>query len=235
MKRITIIGISGKLGQYMTEHALARGYEVTGVCRPESVDKLARFADKITLVPGSTTDPVVIRKATEGADGVLTVLVPWGTDRMATRMAEVVLKYAPRSARLIFSCGWHVRLNAADRYPLTERLKTWFFGRIAKVSRMADIDDQEAAAQLVYGSGKDWTIVRASDLEEGESEGLPIWSEHVGDAVLASNHTRRTDFALFMVSGLTDPVLSRRAPAIVSRAAQSAREHRQASLRPSRT
>lgn len=235
MKRITIIGISGKLGQYMTEHALARGYAVTGVCRPESVGKLSHFGDRITVIPGSTTDPIIIRKAVEGADGVLTVLVPWGSDKMATRMAEAVLQSAPPAARLIFSCGWHVRLDATDRYPLKERLKTWFFGQIAKVSRMADIDDQGSAARLVFASDRDWTIVRASDLEEGESEGLPVWSDHVGDAVLASNHTRRTDFALFMVNALTDPVLSRRAPAIVSRAAQSAREHRQASLRPSRT
>ena len=235
MKRITIIGISGKLGQYMTEHALARGYEVTGVCRPESVEKLARFGDQITVVPGSTTDPVVIREALEGADGVLTVLVPWGTDRMATRMAEAVLTYAPPSARLVFSCGWHVRLDAADRYPLTERLKTWFFGRIAKVSRMADIDDQEAAAQLVYGSDKDWTIVRASDLEEGESEGLPVWAHHVGDPLLASNHTRRTDFALFMVHALSDASLTRKAPAIVSRAAKSARENRETAFLKSAT
>ena len=41
--------------------------------------------------------------------------------------------------------------------------------------------------------------MRGSDLEEGDSEGLPIWSEHVGDPVLASNRTRRIDFALFMV------------------------------------
>ncbi|WP_299785765.1 NAD-dependent epimerase/dehydratase family protein [uncultured Marivita sp.] len=38
MKHICVIGISGKLGQYMIEHALAQGYEVTGVCRLESVD-----------------------------------------------------------------------------------------------------------------------------------------------------------------------------------------------------
>jgi putative NADH-flavin reductase len=36
MKRVCIIGISGKLGRYVTEHALARGHEATGVCRPES-------------------------------------------------------------------------------------------------------------------------------------------------------------------------------------------------------
>jgi putative NADH-flavin reductase len=31
--RICIVGISGKLGRYMTQHALDRGYEVVGVCR----------------------------------------------------------------------------------------------------------------------------------------------------------------------------------------------------------
>ena len=48
MNRVCIIGISGKLGQYMAEHALACGYEVVGVCRSESVGKLARFGDRIT-------------------------------------------------------------------------------------------------------------------------------------------------------------------------------------------
>jgi nucleoside-diphosphate-sugar epimerase len=60
MKRICIVGISGKLGQYLTEHALARGYEVTGVCRPESVGKLERFEGRITLYPGRTNDRAVI-------------------------------------------------------------------------------------------------------------------------------------------------------------------------------
>jgi uncharacterized protein YbjT (DUF2867 family) len=235
MKRITIIGISGRLGQYMTEHALSRGYEVTGVCRPESVDKLARFGHRINVISGSTSDPEVIRKAVQGADGVLTVLVPWGRDRMATRMAEAVIKHAKLDARLVFSCGWHVRLEYDDRYPLKERIKSWVFGRIAKLMQMADIDDQEAAAQLVFGSDRDWTIVRASDLEEGDTEGLPVWAANVGDPILASNRTRRTDFALFMVHALTDTGLSRTAPAIVSRAAQSARDHRRASLLTTRT
>ncbi len=230
MKRIAIIGISGKLGQYMTEHALARGYEVTGVCRPESVDKLARFGDRISIVPGRTTDADVVQKAVAGADGVLTVLVPWGSDGMATKMASAVLEHAEPGARLVFSCGWHVTKDASDRYPLKDRLITWVFGRIAKLTRMADIDDQEAAARLVFASDRDWTVVRASDLEEGESEGLPIWAEHVGDPVLATNRTRRTDFALFMINALTDPGLSRKAPAIVSRAADSARTHRHATL-----
>ena len=75
----------------------------------------------------------------------------------------------------------------------------------------------------VFESNARWTVVRGSDLEEGESQGLPVWSEHVGDPILASNMTRRTDFALFMVAALEDDALVGEAPAIVGRGAESAR------------
>lgn len=74
MKRICIVGASGKLGRYMVQHALDRGYEVVGVCRERSVGKLGEFKGRITVVPGATNDRAIIRKAVEGCDGVLTVL-----------------------------------------------------------------------------------------------------------------------------------------------------------------
>jgi hypothetical protein len=67
--------------------------------------------------------------------------------------------------------------------------------------------------------------VRGSDLEEGESQGLPVWSRHVGDPVLESNITRRVDFALFMVAALEIDELIHEAPAIVSRESSSALAH----------
>ena len=76
MKKVCIIGISGKLGQYMTQHCLELGYEVVGVCRPKSVHKLDRFKDQITIYPGRTDDRPVVQQAVKGCDGVLTVLVP---------------------------------------------------------------------------------------------------------------------------------------------------------------
>jgi hypothetical protein len=57
--------------------------------------------------------------------------------------------------------------------------------------------------------------VRGSDLEEGASQGLPVWSRHVGDPILKSNITRRTDFALFMVEAVANDELIHEAPAIV--------------------
>jgi len=58
-------------------------------------------------------------------------------------------------------------------------------------------------------------VVRGSDLEEGDSQGPPVWSRHVGDPILKSNITRRIDFALFMVQALTNDDLIQEAPAIV--------------------
>ncbi|MCR8550984.1 NAD(P)H-binding protein [Salipiger sp. P9] len=225
MKRICIIGISGKLGQYMAEHALARGYEVTGVCRPESVAKLARFGDRIRLFPGRTNDRAVIAEAVKGCDGVLTVLVPWGVEGYATGTAQAVLDLAEPGARLVFSCGWHISRDGKDRYTWRLRALVAVFGLVARWLRFADLDDQVEATRRIFASERDWTVVRGSDLEEGPGEGLPVWARHVGAPELASNRTRRSDFALFMVHALTDPALSREAPAIVGRNTTSARAH----------
>lgn len=70
VKRVCIIGMSGNLGQYMAEHALACGYEVVGVCRSESVGKLPRFGDRITVFPGRTNDRTAVERAVTGCDDV---------------------------------------------------------------------------------------------------------------------------------------------------------------------
>ena len=85
----------------------------------------------------------------------------------------------------------------------------------AKLFRFAELEDQEEACRKIFASKINWTVVRGSDLEEGESQGLPVWGEHVGDPVLGSNLTRRIDFALFMVAALQNDELIHKAPAIV--------------------
>ena len=57
---------------------------------------------------------------------------------------------------------------------------------------------------------------------------MPVWSRRVGDPILASNRTRRIDFALFMVDALTRDELVQEAPAIVGCQTASALAHRAA-------
>jgi NAD(P)-dependent dehydrogenase (short-subunit alcohol dehydrogenase family) len=223
--KVCIVGASGKLGQYMVQHALDRGYEVVGVCREQSVEKLDAFKGRITVFPGATDDREVIERALAGCDGVLVVLVPRGVHGYATGTAQAVIDYAPAGARLVYSCGWHITRDGKDVYTWKLKALVKVAGPLAKLARFADLDDQVEACKRVFASDTRWTVVRGSDLEEGESQGLPIWSRHVGDPILESNKTRRTDFALFMVEALENDDLVHEAPAIVGRQTPSAIAH----------
>src|SRR3954470_24298773 len=160
--RVCIVGISGKLGQYMTQHALDRGYDVVGVCRPQSVGKLDRFKDRITVIPGATDDPEVIERAVTGCDGVLVVLAPWGMHGYATRTAQAVLDHAAAGARLVFSCGWHISRDGRDRYSWPFRAKVKLLGAAFRLSRLGNLDDQVEATRRIFASDTRWTVVRGS-------------------------------------------------------------------------
>ena len=225
MKKVCIVGASGKLGRYMVQHALDRGYKVVSVCREKSVGKLDEFKERITIIPGPTNGRKVIKEAVAGCDGVLTVLVPWGVNDYSSGTAQAVLDYAPAGARLIFSSGWHITRDGKDVYPLSLKIQEKLGGFIGRVFRLVDIGDQVEACQRIFASDTLWTVVRGSDLEEGESQGLPVWSRHVGDPILESNLTRRVDFALFMVAALENDELIHEAPAIVGCRTPSALAH----------
>jgi len=209
----------------MVQHALDRGYEVVGMCREQSVGKLDAFKGRITVIPGATNDREVIERAVAGCDGVLVVLVPRGVHGYSTGTAQAVLDYAPAGARLVFSCGWHITLDGKDVYSWKLKALVNIAGPLAKLARFADLDDQVEACRRVFASDTRWTVVRGSDLKEGESQGLPVWSRHVGDPILESNITRRVDFALFMVEALENDELVREAPAIGGRRTPSALMH----------
>ena len=224
--KVCIVGASGKLGQYMVQHVLDRGYEVVGVCREPSVGKLDRFKGSITVVPGATNDREVIKRAVAGCDGVLVVLVPRGVHQYASGTAQAVLDHASPGVRLVFSCGWHITRDGQDVYSWKLKTLVTVGGRLARLARFADLDDQVEACRRVFASDTRWTIVRGSDFEQGESQGLPVWSQHVGDPILNSNIRRRVDFALFiMVEALDNDELVHETPAIVGCHTPSALAH----------
>jgi hypothetical protein len=209
----------------MVQHALDRGYEVVAVCRGRSVGKLDAFKGRITVIPGFTNDRDVIKRAVAGCDGVLTVLIPWGVQQYSSGTAQAVLDFASPGARLVFSCGWHITRDGRDVYSRKFKGLVKAVGWLGRVTRMVELDDQVEACRRIFESDTRWTVVRGSGLEEGESQGLPVWSRHVGDPILESNLTRRVDFALFMVAALENDALVHEAPAIVGCRTPSAIAH----------
>ncbi len=195
------------------------------MCREQSVGKLDAFKGRITVIPGAMNDREVIKKAVAGCDGVLTVLVPWGVHGYSSGTAQAVLDHASPGARLVFSCGWHITRDGQDVYSRVFKWTVGASGWLGRLLRVVDINDQVEACRRVFASDTRWTVVRGSGLEEGESQGLPVWSRHVGDPALESDITRRGDFALFMVEALENDELIHEAPAIVGCRTPSALAH----------
>jgi len=115
--KVCIVRASGKLGQYMVQHCLDRGYEVVGVCRPQSVEKLDRFKGRISIVPGATNDREVIKQAVTDCWGVLTVLAPWGVNNYSSGTAQAVLDLSHRKRAQYFLVGGTFRRMARTCIP----------------------------------------------------------------------------------------------------------------------
>jgi len=225
MNKVAIIGASGKLGQYMIQHCLDRGYEVVGVCRDKSVPKLERFADRITILAGRTDDRALIQRAVAGCDGVLTVLVPWGRTNYSSGTAQAVLDFAEPEARLIFSCGWHISKDGKDKLSWKVKFLEKVVGPVIRFLRLVDLSDQVEACRRIFASDTRYTVARGATLIEGESDGMPVWADHAHDPLMASDALKRVDYALFMVEALTDDRFIQQAPALNGRGLAPATAH----------
>lgn len=133
---------------------------MVGVCRERSVGKLDGFKGRITVFPGARNDRPVIKKAVEGSDDVLTVLVPWGVHQYSSRTAQAVLDEARPAAPLIFSWGWHITRDGKYLYWPTFKSVGW----VARLLRVGDLDDQVEACRRVFASNTLWTVLRASNV-----------------------------------------------------------------------
>ena len=156
---------------------------------------------------------------------MLVVLVPRGVHGYSTGTAQAVLDHARPGGASRVLVRWHITRDGQDVYSWRFKTFVTVAGWVGRLTRFADLDDQVEACRRVFASDTRWTVVRGSDLEEGESQGLPVWSRHVGDPILESNLTRRVDFALFMVEALENDELVHEAPAIVGRQTPSALAH----------
>ena len=182
--RICVVGASGKLGRYMVQHALDRGYQVVAVCREISTVKLESFG-RITIIPGATDDRRVIEQAVAGCDAVLTVLVPRGVHHYASGTAQAVLDHARPGARLVFCAASTSPVTAETSTPGRSRHWSawWDAWRASSVSSTSTTRSRRAVGSSKVAHSGPW--YEAATSRKVKPQGLPVWSRHAGDPILA--------------------------------------------------
>ena len=114
-----------------------------------------------------------------GSLGRSPILIRNGTGGSPTLPVRVRASYSPAAGTL----REMAKTCDSRTFKLVLKAAEW----IGRMLRAVEIDDQVEACRRIFASDTRWTVVRGSDLEEGESQGLPVWSRHVGDPILASN------------------------------------------------
>lgn len=204
-RTLVVLGGTGRTGRSLIEQALARGHRVRALARrPEALP----LRSGLEVIAGDARDPEALGRTLRGADAVLSVLGPVKNDPagVMTAAAEGLLAQMPAHgvARVVALTGAGVA-HPGDRPRLPDRV----FGFLLRRLQPQVIGDSERFADLLRGSGLDWTLVRAPMLRDGPPK--PVRSGLVGDIGVA---VTRDSVAHFMLDVLEGDTHVREAPAI---------------------
>jgi putative NADH-flavin reductase len=205
VKRVLIIGATGRTGLRLIEESLVRGHGVTVlVRRPEA---LGALQSRVTVVQGDVLDPAAMARAVTGTEAVLCALGPHrespptlssqGTRNLINAMEAQGVR------RLVCITG--AMIGHADT-----RLG-WLY-RVMRTAFRDTLHDRQLQEQLILGSGLEWTLVRPPRLSNGPARGIWRAGEDVRIGTMA--HISRADLARFMVQQLEDSSFIRRAVAV---------------------
>ncbi len=207
--RVAVFGATGRTGRHLVEGALRDGHEVVALVRdPGKLDVAGR--GKLRVVEGDVLIPFRVEEAVAGTDAVLSALghtktSPKDVQTRGTRnIVAAMKKHGVR--RLLSLTGAGVR-EAGDRPKPVDRV----FSGLLKLLQGDVLADAELHAEVVRGSGLDWTIVRAPRLTGGAATGkyrVGLVGQNSGTKI------SRADVAGFMLRGVTDDSYIGRAPMV---------------------
>ena len=207
--RIVIFGATCATGRQLVQQAIAAGHQVVAYTRDPS--KIDAESERLTVVKGELTDEASIENAIDGADAVISLLGPRGSSdqKPLTRGMQNIVKVMKASGvrRLVASSTLSVR-DTGDKPSLTVSLLV----NIIKTTMRAAYEDIIGAAEVVRGSGLDWTIARVAMLNNGpKTRNVRVGYVGTGQVGLGIS---RADLAGFMLRQVEDSKYLRQAPAV---------------------
>jgi putative NADH-flavin reductase len=211
--RLTVLGGTGRIGRLIVEQALTAGDDVTVLVRDPQ--KLGPITERVRVVPGSVSDPAVVRDAVAAADAVISAIGPDGN----TADQVVALRDGMRTvieAMRETGVGRIVNLSGAavdvpgDHKPMIDR----FASRIVRLVSGHVVGAKQAEFDELLASGFEWVAVRPPLVTDGPHTGR----YRAGlDVLHPGARISRADIADFMLAQAAEPTFAQAAPFICYR------------------
>jgi len=206
--KLIIFGATGKIGRHLVEQALELGHDVTAFAR--TPEKLSGPRENLHVVKGDVLDPVSVRNAIEGQDGVVCALgMPlMNTDGLRAKGTKNIIHAMEETGvrRLVCLSG----LGAGDSWNLLPFHYRYLIFPLVMRRLYADHERQES---YVKNSPLDWVIVRPASFVKGAHTGDYRHGFTTADAppTLRISHA---DVADFMLKQSADDTYLRQAPGL---------------------
>ncbi len=206
--KLAVFGGTGKTGRLVVEQALAAGHEVAVLARNPA--KLTIQNPHLHMVQGDVQDTAKVLETVTGADAVISALGPT-TNRplfeVSKGMTNIIAAMRQSGARRLI-----VTAGAGVRDPMdTPKLMDNLIVVALKLLNGNVLKDMQQAVEQVQASGLDWTIVRGPMLTDDAATGT-VRAGGVGKDI--GTRLTRADFAAFLLKQISDPIWSRKMPAI---------------------
>jgi putative NADH-flavin reductase len=218
MKKILILGATGRTGTEVLHQALSKGYQVNALVRDSK--KIQMEDPKLFVFEGDTRIPKDLNFALENCQAVISCLnisrksdFPWAplrtpVDFLSKTMKSLVQVCKEQEVkRLVFTSAWGV----AESRPF---IPSWFAWLIDNSKLSAAYLEHERQEALVRNSGLDWTIVRPVGLTNSQKP-KPV-KVIFGNEQKPSFTISRKDTAGFMIDILNHPDYFQKIPIIYS-------------------
>ena len=216
IKKVLILGATGRTGIHVVQYALSKGYEVIALVRRPENYKYSQAG--VTVVKGDTENPSDVSKAVSMADAVISIInnpraseSPWAKVlgqpfMMRDSMRNVVRSMKDQGKKRILVMSTFGAGESFKQLP-------WLVRLLVKYSNMkVAFDDHTAQENVLKESDLDWTVVRCARLSNDEQLGNLIVS--INNTPKPANLISRKNTAFFLIEQLESSEYLRRLPVI---------------------
>jgi putative NADH-flavin reductase len=198
LRRILVVGASGRTGGQVVRQAVDRGYEVTAFVRDPA--RVKGLPQAVRIVKGDGLDAGAIAKAVAGHDAVVVAVGDARTFVSAPIIGNVIAGMKAAGVRRV------ILLSAYGAGDSGHGIQGFLF---RTALRRLNADKMEAE-RLLAESGLEWTAVRAVTLNEKPATGR--FKGAVDVVVNGFRGLSRADLAAFMLNEIEANAFVRQRP-----------------------